>query len=67
MKLINFDIAVSTAPGGSASMIGQDYRRLPDYYALGIPIAAGVLHPFTGSLLSPSIESATGSCAIRPT
>ena len=31
------------------------------YNVLGVPIAAGVLYPFTGILLSPMIASATMS------
>jgi Cu+-exporting ATPase len=33
------------------------------YNALGVPIAAGVLYPFFGILLSPIIAAAAMSCS----
>ena len=33
------------------------------YNALGVPIAAGVLYPFFGLLLSPIIAAAAMSCS----
>ena len=36
-------------------------RSPPTYNVLGVPVAAGVLYPFTGLLLNPMIASAAMS------
>src|SRR4051794_32845295 len=51
-------IAPSGQAGVDAILVGADEGALSNYNAAGVPVAAGVLYPFFGILLSPIIAAA---------
>jgi len=65
ITLVKGDLAgISKAIGVSKSVMGNIRQNLFFafiYNALGVPIAAGVLYPFTGTLLNPMIAGAAMS------